>query len=337
MSEFSIDYDDGRQTTFNDLLTLQEEGYSVARSPHMALNTPNLGVAALGIPIIAYGEAYLGTMRDDRQQARYQVTKLGGITLADTPSERTMIRFIEAQDASGREGTLNRVHAELTQAAIDGSRVETLEGYLAQHKDLYRMVVDIALAQEMAFVDAVDTANGRWQAWTTDIHQSDQVLDVGTDDGVMAVAPLECKLAAMFAGEALDSNQDHVYHLGGRDMEGYVPGMTDTISALVGGLQEADVVGDLTVTILTTAGTKVVAHKSDLDLLNNFWDIASRRDVDSQREKKRLLQRSEVKNALGRAVSITDSEAIDGEGIAVVEQALHVPIKSMRHTLRKFQ
>lgn len=337
MSEFSIDYDDGRQTTFNDLLALQEEGYSVVRSPHMALNTPNLGVAALGIPIIAYGEACVGTARDDRRQARYQPTQLGGLALADKPSEKTMIRFIEAQDLHGEIGTLNQVHVSLAQAAVDGAKIETLEDYLARHQELYRTIVDVALAQEITFVDAVDTTNGHWQAWTTDIHGSDQVLDVGTEDGVMAVAPLECKLAAMFVGEAIDSGQNHVYHLGGRDMEGYVPDMTDTISALVGGLQEADLIGDLAITILTTAGTKVVAHESDVDLLNEFWAIASRQDSFAKREKKRLLQGSDVRQALARAVSITDSEVMDGEGIAIVEEALYVPVKSIRHTLRNFQ
>jgi hypothetical protein len=138
----------------------------------------------------------------------------------------------------------------------------------------------------------------------------------------------------MFAAQAIDSGKDIVYHLAGRDMMQYMPAKAQRIEAIINLLQERSFLGQLHLVIVPTSGTKIIAKKSDADILREMWYLTSQRDSGSKRQLRRLLQERAVKSAMKTEVSIKDSEVFGGEGIVVINEAVQTPIAHIKYRLR---
>ena len=334
MSNFELIYDDGKQTSYGELLELAHHGYSVMRSPHVPLSTSNLGVAMLGLETVLYGDTFLGASALSKEEVRNNPLSMGDEIVAEDPGVKTMTRFIDARLEGFSATTLVNLHAEASRLAV-GEAVTTWHEFAAVHRDLYANVIDVALDQGHRFTDSVNARNGVWADWRKNKTITEDVLDVAeATDTFQAVATLDCKLACMFAAQAISSGRQEVYHLAGRDMLSYMPAKSKRIEALITGLQQRGFLEKIKVVIVPTENTKIISTKADADILNEMWRLSGSRDAESKRSLKKLLQAKELRDAMARDISVFDVVELGGEGVVVLEEAIKTPIAHIQHRLR---
>lgn len=336
MSNFEIVYDDGKQTSYADLRELADEGCSVMRSPHAPLNTANLGTALLGFQTVVYGDTYVGASTGSKEEQRNNPFCIGERAVAHAPGVKTMSRFVKAGMDGFSATRLTDLHAEVSSWATNGN-ITTWHKFANVHSGLYAAIVQIGLDQGLRFDYAVDAQTGAWMSWYGDKAglRADDVLDVSSaEEGSVVVAPLECRLAYMFAAQALDSEREEVYHLAGRDMGDYLQAKEAKIARIVAGLQEQGLLGKLRVVLVPTAGTKVIAKKSEADTLREMWALSARRDLTSRKQLRLLLQEENLRLAMKSQVGIADLEAMGGEGVEVIDEAAKIPMAYIQHRLK---
>lgn len=336
MNTFNLIFDEGSETSYRSLLMLAEEGSSVMRSPHAPLSSHNLGAAMLGFDTVIYGDTYVGSSGTNKEQLRNDPLKIGDANVAETPSIKTMTRFVDASLNGFNATKLTDLHAEVS-AAVIGGNITTWHKFVLAHRDLYANIIELALEQGHGFKDSVNTVSGVWARWQQERATIEDVLDViETRDGIFqAVATLECKLVCMFVAQALSSKKDRVYHLAGRDMVGYLPSKVKRIEAIVDGLRQRGFLEKLEVVIVPIAGTSVVALEGDVEKLNEMWRLSGSRDSESKKKLRQLLQTQSLRQAMARKVGVSDSARLGGGGIAIVEEALNTPLAHIRQRLNK--
>jgi len=259
----------------NDLVGLQEAGFSVLRSAHVGNLTPyNLTLAEAGIPILSVDHTITGV---DRNYLPEQVVTQEGASLL-APSDKLVCRVL-----LGTGTYLDELHTGAAREAVPGANIFTNTEYLRANESVAGEIVMLTAQEFPEYFNRLALPDGS-TAYVDDAARYlgtlgiMQLNDEPRAEREAIIMPNIIDIVTNFVVEYLRTEQPVQYHLSGPDMIKYIDQLMPDVQQLYGRIKEATSFGtqlppQLLVYLVPTAKAKFATTAARQPLLDELLGV----------------------------------------------------------------
>jgi hypothetical protein len=319
-----------KNTSINDLVSLQERGFSVMRSAHVGnLSTYNLSLAAKGIRMLLVDHNVTGV--DKNYFPEFQLSQDADTRIVD---DGYVVSRIKTSD-----DFLDTIHATAITDAIPVANVFTNTEYLQQNDTVAAEIVAVTLETMPELFERIVRSDGTTQK---NVNAADLVAQFGVlqlqDDPraekLAVLMPNVIDILINFVIEAVHSQRDVQYHISGPDMITYIGSLQTTLDKLYAVIRQRVSFGkqlpaQLTVQLIPASSAQFATtetYRPNLEGLFVELDASKIALTSLNAERKNFFAQSDQANSALRQTFIAQSDARKlAIERALVNQADQVP------------
>ena len=324
--------------SLQDVVTAQQEGYSVMRSAHVGnLRGYNLAVASLGIPVLLVDHNVVAQYPDDFGDRNYLP---GSIVRRDsiTPLPVNRLGGLAMQTTTQDGQYLDQLHIASLQQAFANTSFFTNTSYVRSQESISGEIAKIALTTMPELFKRVVESDGSIQqateakrnyAFLADSYGILQLNDDPRQERGLLL-PNEVDILNNFVVEALRSGRSRQLHLSGPDMKDYAmtTNLRDILNRLYKEVLELasfrrSLPEDIQVDLIPAAEARFASSRSQTRQLYTIFDYLSYEDRVKE-EKSAFFQSPNRQDDAQRdeflaQIKTKEALVIDGLNLAVAE------------------